>query len=173
MIRIRYIFVLLAFFIACNNAEQQDATEEVYDECANATPDRAIQQLLENNKDKIAPGFTGVLKGKFLADTSSTQFLMYFSNGALYSYESFYIDGALKMIKPIRCNSANGLLEYYYDNGTLNYTLEMYMGRKHGEGISYYPSGIEHQIRYFTHDTLDGYQYEFFENGDTALGRKI
>ena len=164
-----FIFVFIILSVSCSNQSKTSEEFNPDDPCMGALQDESIMQLLETNKNRIAPVYTGVLAGKYPIDTTSTQFLLYFSNGDLFSYESFYLNGNLKFIKPIRCNSANGILEYYYKDGTLNYTLEMNMGRKHGEGISYYPSGEEHQIRNFTNDTLDGYQYEFLENGDTVL----
>lgn len=171
---LKYLFIVWSMVLLCS-CNQTKNTEEITldDPCIGAKQDKTIVELLENNKSRIEPGFTGVLSGKYPNDSSKTQFLIYFYKGDLYTYESFYLNGNLKLLKPIRCNSANGLLEYYYPDGTLNYTLEMYMGRKHGEGISYYPGGIVNKIKYFTYDTLDGYQYEFFENGDTALVEKF
>ena len=168
-----FIFVFAALSVSCSNQNKTSEELNPDDPCMGALQDESIVQLLETNKNRIAPGYTGVLAGKYPIDTTCTQFLLYFSNGNLFSYESFYLNGNLKFIKPIHCNSANGLLDYYYEDGSINFTLEMYMGRKHGEGVSYYPSGKERQIRYFTDDTLDGYQYEFFENGDTSLVEKF
>lgn len=161
-------FFLLAttafIFISCNQ-NSPESTEKT--DCENAIVDKKIVLLSNYNSAFYDKNYTGTVVNYYSGDTTKIKDIVYYRNGKIFKYETFYENGHLKMHKPIKCNSIHGLMILYSDSLNSRMEIEYKYGRMDGVGKSYYPDGKINKLIHFKNDQQYGEQITFSETGDT------
>lgn len=172
----RQILTISIFIIlnSCNSTQKKENRD-----CSDVVIDEKIEALSDYNKRFYDEDYTGKVESHFENNENQLEWVLYYENGEIVKYESFYENGDPKIVKPIKCNSTHGNLIYYIDNSRKGYELEHKFGKKDGVGKSYFENGNVQKIVNFKNDQKHGKQFEFSENGDTLLveefeyGKKI
>jgi antitoxin component YwqK of YwqJK toxin-antitoxin module len=160
-----FFFLIVGVFFSCHNSKH---TKTGLD-CINAVVDEKFQVLAQFNKDFYDENYTGTVVSYYDEEDQKIRWILYYENGEIIKYESFYENGDPKILQPIKCNSINGKMIYYTDNGKIGYDLDYKLGRKDGIGRTYFENGKIKKIVRYENDLKNGEQVEFSENGDTIL----
>ncbi|MCC5917793.1 MAG: hypothetical protein JJU02_10770 [Cryomorphaceae bacterium] len=155
------IFVVL---LGCNSIQQKENTD-----CMDVVVDEKIEILSDFNKSFYDEDYTGKVESYFKNNKNQLEWVLYYKNGEIVKFKSFYENGDPKIIKPILCNAIHGNLIYYMENSRKGYELAYKFGRKDGIGKSYFENGNVQKVVRFKSDQKHGEQYELSESGDTLL----
>ncbi len=157
------ILIVIIFLNSCNTSET---------DCENVIIDEKLEALATYNKTFYDENYTGEVISHFENNKSQVEWKLYYKNGEIVKYESFYENGDPKIVKPVKCNSAHGNVIVYRDKEKKGYELVYKLGHKHGVGKSYFGNGKVQRVVHFINDKRHGEQYEFSIEGDTILIEK-
>jgi antitoxin component YwqK of YwqJK toxin-antitoxin module len=166
----RHFFAVL-IFIGLSSCDSNLGKDRI--NCKNALVDETLETLSLYNKEFYEENYTGTVTSKFDSSVNQIQWILYYVNGEIEKYESFYINGDPMVVKPVKCNSVHGNFIYYMDNYKKGYEMEYKLGRKDGVGKSYFENGRIQKFVQFKNDKKHGEQYEFSEFRDTLLIEKF
>lgn len=159
--RLPILLFIIFFSYSCIRSTSTD------NDCANAIIDKKMEAHSEYNKTFHEENYTGTVVACYDDDKEKTEAILYYENGDIYLYENYFKNGQLYLSKPLKCNSINGKLVIYMDNGTRGFEIEYKLGRKDGIGKSFYENGNVHYLTSFRNNKKNGRQIEFSETGDT------
>ncbi len=148
------------FLIAC--------TANPSDDCQNAVVYEEIKELSDYNSIFFDENYTGRVAIRSDSDSTIIEKYLFYKNGDLIKYESYYRNGNTKLAIPLKCNSKNGTVLYYYQNGQVAYEVPYALGKIDGIALSYYESGLIERVANYKMGKKDGPSFSINTNRDTV-----
>ena len=154
------ILILGLITFSCNSQSDE--------ECADAIIFDKMEELSYYNSTFYDDEYTGIVTARSEADTTIIEKNLYYEDGELIRYVSYYDNGDVKMVIPLKCNSRHGTFFYYYPNGQTGYEVPYKLGRKDGRALSYDTLGFVNRVVNFRNDKKHGPSYSINANRDTV-----
>jgi antitoxin component YwqK of YwqJK toxin-antitoxin module len=154
------ILILGLLIVSCNSQSEND--------CKDAIIFDKMEELSYYNSTFYDDQYSGIVTARSDTDSTIIEKNLFYEDGELIRYESYYANGDVKMVIPLKCNSRHGTFFYYYPNGQIGYEVPYKLGRKDGRALSYDSLGYLIRVVNFKNDEKNGPSYSINNDRDTV-----